>query len=98
MAQKMTDEDMKNLASWLQTILKEVQEARGAALAVRDNTALIPEIRNYVSRENSGQGQIDHKIDEAHNHLEAKISHLESQINDLKSMVSDVRNKVDRLK
>lgn len=94
----MTNEDIKNLVGWLQAIHKELQETKGMVSDTRDKANLIPEIRQFVSRETRGSGEIDHKIDETRNRLEARVDHLEQQINELKSILTDVRNKVDRIK
>ena len=94
----MSLEDIQNLTSWLQAILKEVQESRGAALEMREHIKLIPEIRDSTHRGTQDSGDAERKIEETRNHLENKIDRLEHSINDIKSTVQDIKNKVDRLK
>ncbi len=94
----MASEDLQNLASWLQEILKEVQETRGATLEMRDKVNLLPEIREATARGSQDSGDAERKIDDTRNHLESKIGQLESTMNDMRSTLNDIRNKVDRLK
>lgn len=94
----MNQEDAKNMVGWLEAIYKEVQETRGIAAETRDKSAVLAEIRDFVSRERGGNGEIDHKIDAARNHLESKIDKLEHQVNDLRNILNDVKNKIDHIK
>lgn len=94
----MSQEDIQNLTSWLQTILKEVQEARGASQEMRDDVKLLPEIRDFVSRERGGNSEIDRRLDDTRNHLDSKIDRLEHTLNDLRSEIRDIKSKVDRIK
>lgn len=94
----MTQEDIQNLTSWLQAILKEVQESRGATAEMREVVKLIPEIRDSTNRGTQDSGDAERKIEETRNRLESKVDRLESTINDIRSTLNDIRNKVDRLK
>lgn len=93
----MNQEDVKNMVGWLQAIYKELQETRGIAAETRDKSAVLHEIRDLVSREQGGNGEIDRRIDDAKHHLETKIDKLEHQINDLRNILNDIKGKVDRL-
>jgi DNA-binding transcriptional MerR regulator len=93
----VNQEDAKNMVGWLEAIYKELQETKGVVVEARDKTNMLNEIRDFVSRERGGNGEIDRKIDEAKHHLEAKIDKIEHQMNDLRSILNDIQNKVNHL-
>ncbi|MFO0971548.1 MAG: hypothetical protein U0520_04365 [Candidatus Saccharimonadales bacterium] len=93
----LNQDDLKNLTGWLQAIFKEVQESKGISNELRDKLNMLPEIRDFVSRERGGNSEIDRRIEDTKNHLEGKIDRLEQQIHDLRNILNDIKNKVDRL-
>lgn len=90
----MTQEDMENLASWLQEILKEIQETRNISLDVQQKVHPIQDIYNYAARDEGGGSESDRRLDDMRNRLESKLDQVSREVNEIKSMVNDLRSKI----
>ena len=98
MTQGMSEEDTKNLISWLQAILKETQESKAAAAEARDKITHLSAMKDHIAQAGQNSNDSERKIDETRSSLESRLNHVDNALADIKGALNDIRNKIDHLK
>jgi len=93
----MDQEDVNNLVTWLQSILKDTQETKASVADIRAKVDKLPEIESFITRGTQDSGDAERKIEDTRARLESKIDKLDQQMNDLRSVLNDIKSKVERL-
>lgn len=89
----ITPEDVENLHSWLQQILKEVQDARGASQEAVDKLNSFPQVGQPMTNTVG----LEQKIDELRSYMDSQLGKLESNQNELRNAINDVKSHVSKL-